>query len=38
MIRTEGPQGPRLYGVTVVVVVLSVLVQGTLTPVLARRA
>ncbi|MCU1623874.1 MAG: cvrA [Frankiales bacterium] len=30
-------QGQRLYGVTVVVVVLSVLVQGTLTPVLARR-
>ena len=29
--------GPRLYGVTTVVVVLSVLVQGALVPVLARR-
>jgi cell volume regulation protein A len=33
----DRPDGPRLYGVVVVVVALSVLVQGSLVPPVARR-
>ena len=37
-LRAPGvPDGPRLYGIVVVVVVTSVLVQGSTVPALARR-